>query len=170
MSDGPENYAQEKLLELEALAERIAEHRAAGEIVGLCHGCFDILHLGHLRHFIAAREQCDRLVVTVTPDRFVGKGPDRPVFAAEHRAELIAGLAVVSYVGVNRWPSAVETLRLLKPSRYFKGREYDLRPEQVNPNFLLEAEAVREAGGEVAFTDGFVLSSSAAWSRVKSSV
>ena len=108
--------------------------------------------------------------MTVTPDEFVNKGPDRPVFTAEHRAELIAGLAVVSLVGVNRWPSAVETLRLLKPSRFFKGREYDLRPEQVNPNFLLEAAAIREVGGEVAFTDGFVLSSSAAWSRVKSSL
>lgn len=165
-----ENYAQEKLLELEALAERIAELRAGGEIVGLCHGCFDILHLGHLRHFIRARAQCDRLVVTVTPDEHVGKGPDRPVFTAAYRAELIAGLAVVSYVGVNRWPSAVETLRLLKPSLFFKGREYDLRPEQVNPNFLLERDAVREAGGDVAFTDGFVLSSSAAWKKVKSSV
>ena len=164
------NYASEKVFELEQLAARIAEQRARGELVGLCHGCFDILHLGHLRHFIAAREQCDRLVVTVTPDRFINKGPDRPIFAAEHRAELLAGLTVVDAVGINRWPSAVETLRLLKPSRFFKGREYDLRPEQVNPNFLREAEAVREFGGEVAFTDGFVLSSSAAWKRVKVSV
>ena len=164
------NYASAKVYALETLAERIAEQRARGEIVGLCHGCFDILHLGHLRHFIAAREQCDRLVVTVTPDRFINKGPDRPIFAAEYRAELIAGLAVVDAVAINRWSAAVETLRLLKPSRFFKGREYDLRPEQVNPNFLLEAEAVREAGGEVAFTDGFVLSSTAAWKKIKGSV
>lgn len=163
-------YSGEKVLVLEDLAQRIQDHKEAGRIVGLCHGCFDILHLGHLRHFIAASEHCDVLVVTVTPDQFVSKGPDRPIFPAEQRAELIGGLGVVAQVGINRWPSAVETLRLLKPSRFFKGREYELHPEEVNPNFLLEAEAVAAVGGEVTFTDGFVLSSSEAWRKVSGSL
>ncbi|MEZ4427202.1 MAG: adenylyltransferase/cytidyltransferase family protein [Nannocystaceae bacterium] len=170
MTEIVDNYALAKLLPLEALAERIAARKAEGAVVGLCHGCFDILHLGHLRHFIAARARCDALVVTVTPDEFVNKGPDRPIFTAAQRAELIGGLAVVSFVAVNRWPSAVETLQLLRPSLFFKGKEYDLHPELVNANFLREAEAVRAVGGEVAFTDEIVFSSSATWRTLQAAL
>ena len=164
------NYALAKLLPLDELAARIDAAKSASLVVGLCHGCFDILHLGHFRHFLDARGRCDLLVVTVTPDEHVNKGSDRPIFPAEQRAELIAALAAVDLVAVNLWASAVDTIRTLRPSLFFKGREYDLRPEQVNPNFLVEAEAVREVGGDVAYTDGFVLSSTAAWRRVQSTL
>ena len=115
-----ENWAGEKVVPLKDLASLVVDLKGKGLTVGLCHGCFDILHIGHYSPFLAAKKKCDRLLVTVTPDEYVNKGPDRPIFSAHHRAELIAGLAVVDFVGVNEWPSAVETVRLLRPDRFFK--------------------------------------------------
>src|ERR1700731_3726167 len=80
----------------------IAEHcRAAGKTVVQAHGTFDLLHLGHVRHLEAARRLGDLLVVTVTADRFVNKGPGRPVFSERMRAEMLAALEYVDWVGIN---------------------------------------------------------------------
>lgn len=157
---------RDKVLTLERLAEAIRAEQAARRTVALCHGVFDILHTGHLRHFEAAKAMADVLVVTVTPDRFVKKGPNRPVFPDEQRAELLAGLSVVDWVAINRWESAVETLRLLRPSLFVKGQEYETRAQQVNPNFLAEARVAEELGVAVAFTREVTLSSTAAFNRL----
>jgi cytidyltransferase-like protein len=109
---------QSKILSLEGLAAAIEEHRADGRRVVLCHGIFDLLHPGHIRHFEAARHEGDVLAVTLTPDRYVNKGPGRPVFNERLRLESIAALASVDHVALNRWPTAVETIHLLKPDVY----------------------------------------------------
>ena len=70
---------------LEQLADRVAEARTLGKKIVLCHGVFDLLHAGHLMHLAAARRQGDFLVVTVTPDRFVNKGPGRPAYRSGGR-------------------------------------------------------------------------------------
>ena len=80
--------------------------------VVLAHGCFDLLHIGHIRHFQAAKRLGGTLVVTVTPDRFVNKGPRRPLFTEHLRAEAIAALECVNFVAINEWSSAVETICL----------------------------------------------------------
>ena len=157
------NRARGQNLTVEGLVETVRRVQCAKRSVALCHGCFDILHCGHLRHLEAAKAMADFLVVTVTPDRFVNKGPVRPVFREEQRAELLAGLQVVDWVCVNRWKSAVEIIRLVRPNLFVKGEEYESRAEQVNPNFFVEATAVEEAGGKVAFTRGLTLSSTAAF-------
>src|SRR5262245_28221211 len=113
-----------KILSLEDLAAALESHRAAGKRVVLCHGPFDLLHIGHVRHFEQARKLGDVLVVTLTPDRFVNKGAGRPAFAETLRAEFLASLACVDHVAVNRWPSAVETIRQLKPAVFAKGNEF----------------------------------------------
>lgn len=159
--------AHERIAELSQLAEWIRKWKAAEKKVGLCHGCFDVLHVGHLRHFEAARALCDVLVVTVTPDQYVNKGPNRPVFPAEQRAELIAGLGSVDYVAINQWDSAVHLLEMLKPSLFIKGQEYQTRAESVNPNFLLERKMTERVGGAVAFTYEWTSSSSAAIKRMR---
>ena len=82
------------------------------------------LHIGHVRHFEQARELGDVLVVTLTPDRFVNKGVGRPAFTETLRAEFLASLGCVDYVAVNRWPTAVETIRLLRPAVFAKGSEF----------------------------------------------
>lgn len=161
--------ARHKCLDLDELTARVRELQLAGRTVAQCHGCFDILHVGHLRHFEAARGLADVLVVTVTPDEFVNKGPGRPVFPGEQRAELLAGLATIDFVALNRWPSAVETIRLVKPDIFIKGQEYETRAMQVNSNFIAEARAVEESGGRIAFTYEDTSSSTAAVQRLKAS-
>lgn len=90
----------------------------------LCHGVFDLLHIGHIRYFEQAKRAGDILVITLTPDRYVDKGPQRPAFDEHLRAEGLASLQVVDYVAVNRWKTAEETLRLLRPDIYAKGAEF----------------------------------------------
>jgi cytidyltransferase-like protein len=87
-----------KLLDLDHLTREISELKASGKRVVHCHGVFDVLHIGHIKHFKGARKFGDALVVTVTPDRFVNKGQGRPVFGEGLRAEVITALACVDHV------------------------------------------------------------------------
>lgn len=127
--------------------------------VVLCHGCFDLLHIGHLQHLLAAAKQGDCLVVSVTPDCFVGKGPGRPVFNEKYRAEMLAALECVDYVVINKWPSAIELIEIIKPDVYCKGDEFEgLR--DASGNVAKEAEAVEAYGGHIYFTKEHTDSSS----------
>src|SRR3990167_2131420 len=101
-----------KIFELEKLAQKIHTLKSEGKKIVHCHGCFDLMHIGHIKYFQSAKRMGDMLVVTVTPDEFVDKGPGRPVFNENLRAEAIAALECVDYVAINRWPTAEETLRL----------------------------------------------------------
>lgn len=149
-----------KILQLEPLAEAIAAHQTQGKRVVLCHGVFDLLHIGHIRHFEQARRHGDLLVVTLTPDRFVNKGTNRPAFTETLRAETLAALGVVDYVAINRWPTAVETLRLLHPDVYCKGSEYRQRQVDAESNMSPEIAAAEENGIAVEYTEAIVFSSS----------
>ena len=82
-----------KIKGLEELATALAALRAAGKKIVHCHGVFDLLHIGHIKHLEAARQYGDVLIVTLTPDRFVNKGPHRPAFPERLRAEALASLA-----------------------------------------------------------------------------
>src|SRR5947208_15717660 len=110
-----------KVRRLEDLSQTLATVRESGKKIVHCHGVFDLLHIGHIKHLEAARKLGDLLVVTITPDRFVNKGPHRPAFPERLRAEALASLACVDYVAINQWPTAVATIELLKPSLFVKG-------------------------------------------------
>lgn len=142
---------------VDELADVIRESKASEKVVGLCHGCFDILHIGHVRHFAAARGQCDILFVSVTGDQFVDKGPDRPVIPEQERAEIVSSLKSISGALINRYPTAIEMLSRLKPSIFFKGQEYET---STDPKFLKEKETARKLGIEVRHTFEKVYSSS----------
>src|SRR5262249_16703780 len=86
------NDPRDKIRSVEELAGIVAELRRSGKVVAQAHGTFDLMHVGHVRHLAAARRLCDVLVVTVTADRFVNKGPGRPVFTETLRAEMLATL------------------------------------------------------------------------------
>ena len=105
-----------KIKSLEELSEILAKLRENNLTVVQCHGVFDLLHIGHIRHFEEARKLADIMVVTITPDVFVDKGPHRPAFIQELRAEAIAALDCIDYVAVNKWPTATETIKLLQPN------------------------------------------------------
>ncbi len=150
----------DKILSLQALASTLEAVRAAGKTVVHCHGVFDLLHVGHIKHLRAARDLGDVLVVTITPDLFVDKGPHRPAFTAQLRAEALAALECVDYVAVNEWPTAVETIRLLKPDLFVKGATKDEGPRDHTTAILREEEAVTAAGGRMHFTEEDTFSAS----------
>lgn len=147
-----------KILSLDKLAERLRTLKADGRRIVHCHGCFDLMHPGHIKYFQAAKKMGDILVVTVTPDKYVDKGPGRPAFNQELRAESIAALECVDFVAVNVWPTAEETLRLLRPDVYVKGQEFE-KLEDKTGKIQKEYDVVREIGAEMRFTHEIVFSS-----------
>src|SRR4051812_40939462 len=115
----------------------------------LAHGCFDMPHLGHIRHLQEARAHGDRLVVSVTADEFVRKGPGRPVFTAEQRAETLRALDCVDDVVISAKADAVEVINELKPAVYVKGIDYDAKEDQALER---EIAAVEAHGGRIHVT------------------
>ncbi len=148
-----------KILKLDVLAEKLADLKSRGKKIVHCHGCFDMMHPGHIKYFQASKEMGDILVVTITPDQFVDKGPGRPVFDQSLRAESIAALESVDYVAVNCWPTAEETLRLLLPNYYVKGQEFEKLKDKTG-KIQKEVEVVKEIKAEMKFTHEIVFSSS----------
>ncbi len=157
----------DKVVTLDDLAVRVATQRSRGARVVLCHGCFDPLHIGHIRHFREARRAGDFLVVTVTPDRFVDKGSGRPLQGQGVRAEAVAAIEAVDLVAVNAWPTAVETLRLLRPDVYAKGAEF--RDDALDPTgrIALERREAERLGIQMLFTDTMVEHSTSLVRRMK---
>jgi rfaE bifunctional protein nucleotidyltransferase chain/domain len=149
-----------KVQPLGALADIVATARAAGKAVVLCHGVFDVLHVGHVRHLKAAKREGDVLVVTITADKFVNKGPGRPAFPEHLRADMLASLEVVDWVGINNNPSAETVIDLIKPSVYVKGSEYTDASQDVTGKIQVEQNAVERHGGRIAFTHDITFSSS----------
>lgn len=149
-----------KIKSLNELAAIVADLKKQGKKVAQSHGCFDLLHVGHLKHFEAIKKFADVLIVTLTQDKFINKGPGRPLYNENIRAEYVAGLEVVDYVAINHWPTAEETIKLLKPDFYVKGQEYKKREDDITQKIYAEEDAIKEAGGEIKFTEEIVFSSS----------
>ncbi|MBF0621039.1 MAG: adenylyltransferase/cytidyltransferase family protein [Magnetococcales bacterium] len=135
------------------------EAKRQGKVVVQCHGCFDLLHIGHLRHFQEARTMGDVLIVTLTPDKFVDKGPHRPAFPQDLRAEAVAALSFVDYVAINEWPTAEKTLRLIQPDIYVKGVEFRTIESDHTGKIGRELKVIEEIGAQLRFTEDVVFSS-----------
>lgn len=148
-----------KIVSIEQLADRSSELKAQGKTVALCHGTFDLLHIGHIRHLQAAAREADVLLVSVTADEFVNKGPGRPVFNQYLRAENIAALECVECVAVNHAVTAVNVLDAVKPDLYVKGSDYKSTSDDLTGNIQHEKDAVERHGGKVFFTDELTSSS-----------
>ena len=134
----------EKVLSRERLVEALARDRAAGRTIAFANGCFDLLHVGHVRYLQAAAAEGDRLVVAVNDDVAAGaKGPGRPVLTAAVRAELVAALRGVDYVTIFSEPTVTELLLLLRPDVHCKGTDYTV-------DTVPERETVRSYGGRIA--------------------
>jgi D-glycero-beta-D-manno-heptose 1-phosphate adenylyltransferase len=117
------------------LVQAAARERAAGHAIAFANGCFDLLHVGHVRYLQAAAKEGDCLVVAVNDDLSTAalKGPGRPVMSAADRAELVAGLRDVDYVVVFSTPTVEPLLRLITPDVHCKGTDYtiDTVPERA---------------------------------------
>src|SRR5262245_23972395 len=153
-----------KIKDIHELAEELA-HVRRGRTVVQCHGVFDLLHIGHIRHFQEAKKSGQILVVSLTPDRYVNKGPHRPVFTETLRAEAIASLDGVDYVTINQWPTAVEAIELIRPNVYAKGADYADAATDHTGGITLERRAVEGVGGTLVFTDEITFSSSTLLNR-----
>lgn len=157
--------ARQKIRTIEELGRIAATARAEGKPVVLAHGVFDLMHMGHVRHIEAARREGAVLIVTLTADAFVNKGPGRPVFNEQLRAEMIGSLEYVDWVGVNHAPTAEPVLAVLKPDVYVKGADYKNAGDDVTGKIVAEREIVEANGGRIVFTDDIVFSSSSLINR-----
>jgi rfaE bifunctional protein kinase chain/domain/rfaE bifunctional protein nucleotidyltransferase chain/domain len=133
--------------------------RGYGRTVVHCHGCFDIVHPGHIKHLQFARSLGDVLVVSISADSHVNKGVARPLIPDDLRAASVAALECVDHVYVNPEPTAVGLLGQLQPDVYVKGKEYETN---CDPRFLAERDTVIRHGGRVVFSSGDVVYSSTA--------
>lgn len=123
-----------------------------GKKVVQCHGVFDLIHTGHLAYFAEAAQLGDLLVVSVTSDSFVNKGPGRPVFGQKERMEMLAGLEIVDYVLLSDSESAVDVINLIRPDFYVKGPDYSNSEEDATGKILQEQRAVEAVGGSFRTT------------------
>lgn len=151
--------ADRKVLSLEQLLQLRTRAAQTGQTLVHCHGCFDIVHPGHIHHLQYARSLGDLLVVSVSADTHVNKGVDRPLIPDDLRAKSLAALECVDAVYLNPSPTAVELLEQLKPDLYVKGREYE---KNFDPRFATEREAVSRSGGRVVFSSNDIVYSSTA--------
>lgn len=147
-----------KIVKIEKLRRAACGLKSKGKKIVHCHGCFDLMHPGHIKYFQAAKKMGDVLIVTVTPDAYVDKGSGRPVFNQNLRSESIAALECVDYVAINKWPTAEETLRLLKPDIYVKGQEFKNLKDKTG-KLQKEILVIKEIGAKIKFTHEVVFSS-----------
>jgi D-glycero-beta-D-manno-heptose 1-phosphate adenylyltransferase len=134
-----------RVLSREELVRQVADDRAGGLTIAFANGCFDLLHVGHVRYLQAAAAEADRLVVAINDDRSVCglKGPGRPILSEADRAELVAALRGVDYVTVFPEPTVTPLLLALRPDVHCKGTDYRV-------DTVPERETVRGYGGRVA--------------------
>ena len=134
-----------RILNERDLDAAVSAERAEGRTIAFANGCFDVLHVGHVRYLAAAKAQADRLIVAVNDDGSVRglKGQGRPILSAPDRAELVAALESVDYVVVFPDPDVNRLLRLLKPDVHCKGTDY-------TSETVPERETVLAYGGRIA--------------------
>jgi rfaE bifunctional protein nucleotidyltransferase chain/domain len=128
----------------EELVGIVERQRREGRTMAFANGCFDLLHVGHVRYLQGAAQEADRLIVAVNDDEVAGgKGPGRPILPAADRAELVAALRGVDYVVIFPEPTVTPLLQLLRPDVHCKGTDY-------TADTVPERDTVRAYGGRVA--------------------
>ena len=127
------------------LLARVADARRTGQTIAFANGCFDLLHVGHVRYLAAAAEEADLLIVAINDDQSVRalKGEGRPILPAADRAELVAALRCVDLVVVFPEPTVGPLLEAIRPDVHCKGTDYTL-------DSVPERDVVRSYGGRIA--------------------
>ena len=148
-----------KILSIEEAGTLIGSLKKKGLRIVQCHGTFDLIHPGHIIHLEEAKSLGDVLVVTVTDEAHVNKGPGRPCFNDELRARTLAALECVDCVVLIPFAAAVEAIRLVRPDIYCKGREYEDASNDVTGNIHDDVSEVQSHGGEIRYIGSVVFSS-----------
>lgn len=128
--------------------------------IGLCHGVFDVLHFGHLKHFEVAKKKCDYLFVSITSDQFIKKGPNRPINNENQRLFFLRNLKLIDHTFIAKGESGVDSINLIKPDFYFKGNDYKDNSSDRTKKILSEIKTVKKNKGKVIYTNEKQMSSS----------
>lgn len=139
--------------------------RAKKKIV-MCHGVFDLYHVGHLNHFKEAKSYGDILVVSVTSDIYVNKGPGRPYFNLSHRLEILASINLIDYLIISNSPNSVDNIKKIRPHIYFKGPDYKNLKKDFTGFINDEIKAIKSVKGKIVFGTQETFSSSVLLNKI----
>lgn len=148
-----------KIVPFNKVSAVIQQEKEYGNKIVQCHGTFDLIHPGHIIHFEESKEMGDKLIVTVTGEKFVNKGPGRPYFNDELRLKSLAALESVDYVAIIPYPTAVEAIEAVCPDVYCKGKEYENAMQDVTGNMADDVRTVEATGGAIRYAGSAVFSS-----------
>lgn len=149
---------KQKIFDIDNLKKKLSKLRK--KKIVLCHGTFDLLHIGHIKHFFEARQFGDILIASVTTDDYVNKGPNRPVFNLNQRMEAISALGCIDYVVPSNSINAVGNLKEIKPKFYCKGPDYLKNKEDITKQIYKEIRCLKSFGGKIKYTNDITFSSS----------
>jgi rfaE bifunctional protein kinase chain/domain/rfaE bifunctional protein nucleotidyltransferase chain/domain len=149
-----------KILEEKKLLNKIQILKKNKKKIVLCHGVFDLIHHGHIEHFKSAKKFGDYLIVSLTMDKFIKKGPGRPLFNEQQRMEFLRNLKMIDYVMLSKTDSSVDIINFIKPDFYVKGPDYKNFVKDKTKKIILEERAVRKNKGNIKFTNDITFSSS----------
>lgn len=127
---------------------------------GLVHGVFDFIHIGHIEHFREAKKYCNKLIASVTADKFVNKGPNRPAFSIKERINFLKSITFIDEVLISNNETAIQSINKIKPDVYFKGLDYDKIDKNNKNNLNKEIKELRRFGGKFFITKTKLRSSS----------
>ena len=137
-----------KILNKDQLKKKINLIKKNKKKIVLCHGVFDLIHIGHIKHFKKAKEFGDILFVTITSDKFVKKGPGKPLFNERMRAEFLSSLKIVDYIYINNEETSINLINIIKPKFYVKGNDYRMKKNDITRNIYLEENSVKKKWGQ----------------------
>ena len=149
-----------KIISIENLKKISAKKKAIKKRIVLCHGVFDLLHVGHINYFREAKNYGDILIVSATSDKYVNKGPNRPFFSETNRLKALAALDVIDYVVLSNSPTSVQLIKELKPDIYCKGLDYKSHQNDISGEIKNEISAVKKYRGKAIYTKSETFSSS----------
>jgi rfaE bifunctional protein nucleotidyltransferase chain/domain len=142
------------------IQKKINQIRKINKTIGLCHGVFDLIHYGHIKHLESAKKRCDYLFVSVTSDEYIKKGPMRPIHKNNERIKFLQSLKYIDHVFVANGESGVDSINLVKPDFYFKGGDYKNNKLDKTKKIFKEIHAVKENKGKIIYTNEKHMSSS----------
>jgi rfaE bifunctional protein kinase chain/domain len=148
-----------KIKTAEELAQIIGPPPRERRVI-MCHGVFDVVHPGHVRHLLYAKSKADILVASITADRHITKGVNRPHVPQDLRAVNLAAFEMVDYVIIDTFETPLDNIKVIRPDFFAKGFEYNA--QGLHPKTAIEAEVVEAYGGSIIFTPGDIVYSSSA--------
>jgi len=149
-----------KIFEINNLISRIRLEKRKNKKIVHCHGVFDLIHVGHIKHFKEAKKNGNFLVVSITSDKFVNKGSGRPIFNQNLRAEFLSSISLIDAVVINNNLTSEKIISQIKPDIYFKGPDYKNNEADRSKNIYKEIAAIKKVKGKIVYSDDITFSSS----------